>query len=250
MVFGGFCYTLFRMREGENFDGHPFDQGPVRGENARQSVLERLEQKTEGPLQTIEIASQFPPQEGKMNYNDDCLSLLQNVVRDGQLLDLFAGSQSTRSFFHERDTHTAVTSVDITPGRADYTVSVADIAQHIQPEKQFACVLALGAHPGFMNFADIERFLEDDGYFVTGGSHEQFEKFDEPFFFQKGVISPELAQSAYVQDLERASQYFHPVLIVKVNDIRGWYQDYFAQKGIKARVDQTYVFWRKGGMSS
>lgn len=238
------------MAEQRGFDGRDIGEQYAREERTRRNILEILERRTEGPVQMLEVSSSLPPEGGKMNYNDDCLSLLENVVRDRKLLDLFAGSQSTRSFFDERDTHTTVTSVDITPGRADYTVSVADIAQHIEPEKQFACVLALGAHPGFMNFSDIERFLEDDGYFVTGGDSEMFEKFEKSFFSQGGQASPDELQSPYTQDLERASHYFHPVLIVKVNDIRGWYQEYFKEKGIVARVDKTYVFWRKGGMSS
>lgn len=236
------------MGEKRGSDARDTDQEHGHDEQTRQQILEILERRVEGPLRMLEIASQLPPQEGKMNYNDDFLSLLEGLVRDNQLLDLFAGSQSTRAFFDERDIHTFVTSVDIIPGRADYTVSVADIAQHIEPKKQFACVLALGAHPGFMNFADIERFLEDDGYFVTGGSDEMFEKFEKPFFSQGGRVSPDELQSLYMRDLERTSHYFHPVLIVKVNDIRGWFQEYFAQRGIKARIDKMYVFWRKGAM--
>ena len=239
---------MFFMRDGEFPQGDPGVREREADEQIRQRILEKLERREEGSFEMMEVASRFPPEQGEMNYNDDLLSLLKGVVSKKQVLDIFAGSQSTRAFFEREGVATSVTSVDITPGRTDLTVSVADLAEHLTPEKQFVCILSLGAHPGFTKFEDIERFLTDDGYFVTGGSHEQFEKFDERFF--QGDFSPEAAQSPYGKELIKTAEYFHPVLMVKVNDIRGWYAEYFAQKGLTIRVDQTYVFWKKGAMPS
>lgn len=214
--------------------------------NASNTIINELREGAETwPPPIYEVRSKYFADNELMNYNDDILALLREIATGHQVLDIFAGTNKTREFYEREGVETSVTTVDITPGRADIAIDVAQIAEVIPPQKQFHLVLAFGAHPGYTKYDVIRDLLDDDGYFVTGGSDEMFQAHDLPFISNRQVT----ADGPYDKELERIAREFHPVMVVKVRGIHGWYKDVLKNdKNPEGTENSTYVVWRKGEM--
>ena len=210
-------------------------------ETARKKLADIF--KGEGrPLDILEVRSRHFATEVRMNYNDDFLDVLKPFVGGEKVLDIFAGSQKTREFYEQEGLPVSVTSVDVTPGRADLAIDVAEIAKHIKPERQFAFVFSFGGHPGFTDYEAIRDLLKDDGCLVTGASEEMFSAHELPAL----TIGEARGQGPYEDELREILKRFHPVATVRVRGIRGWYGPTIADKdNPEGAQDKVYVLWRK-----
>lgn len=180
-----------------------------------------------------------------MNHHDDVYGLIARLVSENnpriRALDLFAGGQAGKRRFEHEAPGSVMTSVDILPGRTDVSFDVRELDRYFDRGQEFSAIFLIGMVPGSINHAQIKKILNDTGIVVTGGSKDIFDN------HEARMLNGEVLDESDRFDAEnlRMSEYFEPIMAIRVNDVKGYYADFLKGKGIKPTLDFGYVLWRK-----
>jgi len=193
----------------------------------------RKEPKESKEIDKLKIQAKIFVEKDKLNWHDDFLGLIEPKIKDSEILDLFCGSNSIKDYSNERKLNAKVTGVDISSEKADIKADAAEIERFIPPEKQFDIIFELGGVPGVVKTEVIEKYLKDDGLFVTAASSEVFRE-------QIGRVfkNPQASyQGQYSDETKEFFKYFQPMVNVEVKG-----KESFLPKKL---IDDVYVVWKK-----
>jgi 2-polyprenyl-3-methyl-5-hydroxy-6-metoxy-1,4-benzoquinol methylase len=179
----------------------------------QQELMTLLDKKPETGLPLPRLSSEatiaLDVDKGTHLYN--FAELMAPKLRQAQVLDLFCGANSIKSYGREHNFTGQVTGVDIEDDKADIKADVAKIEQAIPPSGQFDIVVSSGAIPGVENYETSAKYLKPDGLYVMGASLEWMDKNVLPY-----INNPELMSQLSPAEQAEARKFllfFTPVVV-------------------------------------
>jgi hypothetical protein len=202
----------------------------------RLAEILRREPKELKEIEKLEIQSKIFVEKDKLNWHDDFLGLIESELKDSKILDLFCGSNSIKEYSRKKNLKAEVIGVDISSERADIKANAAEIEKFIPPEKQFNIIFDLGGVPKVVKTEVIEKYLKDEGLFITSSSSEMFrEQIDEV------LKNPQSScQGTYSEETKEFLKYFQPIVSVEVKGKKNFLS--------KKLMDDVYIIWKKREM--
>ena len=181
---------------------------------AQQELMAILDKKEEigAPLQRLTVENKTPTDVSKTDHLFDFADLMAPKMRDAQILDLFCGANSFKTYAQEHTFPGQVTGVDIQSDKADIKADVAKIDQVLPPAGQFDILTSCGSVPGIEDYETSARYLRPDGLYVMGASLEWMNEEILPF-----INNPELIdkmQLKYQAEARKFLTFFEPTVVV------------------------------------
>ena len=195
-------------------------------------IFEALDKGSES-IPKFEIQSTIPVEEGKYNWHDNFLKLMEPKLKGEKILDLFCGPNSIKRYFNNKDSKTEVVGIDVVDDRADIKTDVKNIKKFIKPEKQFDNILEFNGVPGKVDYKIIKDYLKDNGLYITCSSDEVFAESIEPALKNQEIKINDF----FGKDVYNQLEVFKPAAIVEIKDVKSY---------IPNQVDNdVYIIWKK-----